>query len=104
MVKRWTWEERLALYDAAHRQALQARIRGVALHELARELVAMAEIGLQRQRQLNADGDSEALYLERLRDEVRRRRCPAELLIRKWKGEWARDPRRLVAGTAYRGT
>lgn len=103
LVKQWKWEERLELYHATHREALQARIRGVALYELARELVAIAETGLERHGQLNADGDSEALYLERLRDLIRRRRCPAELLIEKWKGVWNRDPKQLVAGTAYRG-
>lgn len=102
MVKRWTWEERLTLYHAVHREALKARIGRIAVRELARELLDIAETGLQRQRQLNASGDTEAVYLERLRDLVRRGRCPAELLIDKWNGIWHHEVARLVDGTAYR--
>src|SRR5208337_75826 len=46
MVKRWKWEERVDLYHSAHRQALKARIRGIELTELARELIEIAETGL----------------------------------------------------------
>jgi glutamate--cysteine ligase len=104
LVKRWRWEERLALYHGVHRQALKARIRGIEVSELAQELLEIASAGLERQRQLNADGDSEALYLERLRDLIRRRQCPAEGVIEKWNGAWGQDMLRLVEGTAYRLT
>ncbi len=102
LVKRWTWDERLALYHAVHREALRARVRGVAVHELARELVDIAETGLTRQDQRNAAGDTEACYLERLRDQVRRGRCPADAIVERWNGPWQQDMRRLVEGTAYR--
>lgn len=101
MVKRWSWEERLELYHAVHRQAMRARIRGLEVRELAWELVKMAEEGLSRQRQLNAAGETEALYLERLRDLVRRGRCPADLLIEEWNGTWHRDVTRLIEGSSY---
>jgi len=112
LVKRWRWEERLALYHAVHRQALKARIRGIQVHELARELCDIAETGLERHGRRNADGDSEAqrsargdtetMYLERIRELVRRGLCPADLLIEKWQGRWDRDIRRMVEGSAYR--
>ena len=100
LVKRWTWEERLALYHDVHRQALRARVGGIEVRELAWELVHIAEAGLQRQRSAT-NGEGEALYLERLRDLVRRGRCPAELIVEKWNGAWDREPTRLVEGTAY---
>jgi len=81
---------------------LQAGVRGIAVHELARELVDIAETGLMRQNQRNAAGDTEAYYLERLRDQVRRGRCPADAIVEKWTGPWQQDVRRLVEGTAYR--
>ncbi len=102
MVKRWTWEERLALYHAVHRQALTAHIRGIEVRELARELVDIAEAGLLHHAQLNAAGESEALYLEQLRDQVRRGRCPADGVIEKWNGKWGRNLARLVEGSSYR--
>lgn len=102
LVKRWSWEERMELYHAVHRQALKARIRGVEVGDLARELVDIAAAGLDRQRP--ADQESEAMYLERLQELVRRGRCPADILIEKWDGPWHREVTRLVEGTAYRIT
>ena len=100
LVKQWKWEERVDLYRAAPRQALKARIRGIEVAELARELIDIAETGLNRQRQ--GEQESEAMYLERLRDLVRRGRCPADVIIEKWNGPWERDVKRLVEGAAYR--
>jgi glutamate--cysteine ligase len=102
LVKSWTWEERLELYHAVHRQALRARIRGIELTALGRELVDIAETGLERHDQRDASGQSEAVYLERLRDLVRKGRCPADLLVEKWDGTWDRQVARLVESTAYR--
>jgi glutamate--cysteine ligase len=102
LVKPWTWDERLALYHAVHRDALRARVRGIAVHELAWELLDIAETGLTRQGQRNAAGDTEACYLERLRDTVRRGRCPADAIVEQWNGSWQQDVRRLVEDTAYR--
>ena len=102
LVKAWSWEERLELYHAVHRQALQARIRRIQLAEIARELVAIAIEGLHRQRALNAAGQDESIYLEQLEHLVRRGRCPADAIIEKWIGEYDRDVSRLIAGSAYR--
>ncbi len=99
LVKNLRWEERLELYHQAHRQALHARMRGIELRELARELLDIAEYGLDRQRPANEE--SEAMYLEQTRDWVRRGRCPAERVVEKWSGAWNREPARLVAELAY---
>jgi glutamate--cysteine ligase len=102
LVKGWSWEERLALYHAVHRQALQARIRRLQLSEIARELLAIAVEGLHRQHALNAGGQDESIYLERLEHLVRHGRCPADAIIEKWIGEWGQDIGRLIAGSSYR--
>jgi len=102
LVKSWTWPERLDLYRAVHRQALRARIRSIEVRELAWELLRIAEIGLERQGQRDAAGETEAIYLERVRDLVRRGRCPADLLIEKWEGPWGHEIKRLVDWSAYR--
>ena len=73
LVKAWSWDERLELYHAVHRQALQARIRRVQLAEVARELVAIAVEGLHRQRSLNSAGQDESIYLEQIEHQVRTR-------------------------------
>lgn len=100
MVKRWSFGEISGAYHDAHRLALKASLRGIELRELARELIDIAEHGLDRQRV--DPGDSEAIYLEQIRDMVRRGRCPADAVIDKWQGIWDHEPGRLVEGSAYR--
>jgi glutamate--cysteine ligase len=102
LVKGFAWEERVALYHAAHRQALRARAGRFLLADLARELVAIAMEGLRRQRVLDKAGDDESIYLERLVDLVKRGACPADAIVDRWTGEWAQDAARLVAGSSYR--
>jgi glutamate--cysteine ligase len=101
LVKAWSWEERLALWDDAHRRALAATIRGLTLRDLCRELLAIAEYGLRRQDCRNPRGLDETIYLERLVHEVRKGRCPADRVRESWLREWSQDVRKLVAGTAY---
>ncbi len=102
LVRRWTWEERVALYHDAHREGLKAKIRGIALAEVARELLVVAASGLKRQGRLNARGDDERVYLERLEDLVRQGKSPGRLLAERWEGEWQRDMQKLIAHTSYR--
>jgi glutamate--cysteine ligase len=102
LVKRWNLEERAALYRDVCRAALEARVRGIAVVELARELAAVAEEGLRRQRALDEDGEDERRYLEPLREQLARGRSFARVVAEKWTGEWDRRPERLVAATEYR--
>ena len=102
LVKKWSWEERGMAYVAAHRQALGARVRGITLLDLAKELLSIAWEGLERHNQRNEAGENETVYLERLREELRQGQCPAYGVIEKWIGEWNYDVKRLIEGTAYR--
>ncbi len=102
LVRHWTWEERLAIYNEAHREGLKAKIRGIALAELGRELIVIASSGLARQRCLNTRGDDERIYLERLEELVRHGKSQGRLLAERWQGEWHQDIRKLIAHTSYR--
>ena len=63
-------------------------------------MIDIAEHGLNRQR--TDPGDTEAVYLEQIRDMARRGHCPADAVIEKWQGVWDQEPGRLVEGSAYR--
>jgi len=102
LVRAWTWEERVALYRAAHREGLRAKIRGIALAELAQELVVIAASGLERQALRNERGDDENIYLERLADLVRHGKSNGRLLAERWAGPWHGDIHQLIAHTTYR--
>jgi glutamate--cysteine ligase len=102
LVRSWTWEERLELYRDAHREGLHARIRRIALAELARELVEIAASGLRRQGRLNERGEDERVYLHRLEELVRNGKSLGRRLAELWAGPWNQDVRRLIAHTRYR--
>ena len=102
LVRDWSWEERLELWHAGHRQGLQARVRGRSLRELAAELLAIAVAGLEGQRQLDPQGEDESIHLERLQELVDRGVSPADLLIEQWNGAWGGEIHRLIENRAYR--
>jgi len=102
LVKGWSWDERMELYHASHRYALQARIRRFSLLELAKELVEIAWEGLKRQAVLNGNGEDETIYLKALRDMIHQGWCPADIIVQKWEGELGRDIKKLIDYTAYK--
>jgi glutamate--cysteine ligase len=102
LTRRWTWEERVELYHAAHRHGLKAKFRGIGLDDLAREVITIAASGLARQRQLNASGEDERIYLDRLEELVRHGKSQGRLLAERWAGEWHQDIQKLIAHTSYR--
>ncbi|HZO83027.1 MAG TPA: glutamate--cysteine ligase [Candidatus Binataceae bacterium] len=101
LVKRWNFEERLLLTDAAHKLGLQARAGRIPLRDLALELLMIASVGLERHNAVNARGENESVYLLRLLDQVRSGVTQASLTIERWKGRWNYDVQRLVEGCAY---
>ena len=104
LVKRWSFEERLALWQDVHREALLVRFRGVRVIELARELYEISAEGLRRQAALDAAGRDERIYLERLGEQLDMGRSPARVIAEKWKGSWEHDRRveRLIDYAEYR--
>jgi glutamate--cysteine ligase len=102
LVRAWTWAERVEVYKGAHREGLHARIRRIALAELARELVEIGASGLRRQAQQNANGEDERIYLHRLEELVRHGKSLGRSLAEVWDGPWNHDVSRLIAHTTYR--
>jgi glutamate--cysteine ligase len=102
LVKRWSFEERVALWREAHREALLARFRGVKMLELARELYRIGEEGLRRQGALDRSGRDERTYLERMGEQLEMGRSPARVIAEKWNGDWDRRVGRLIEFAEYR--
>jgi glutamate--cysteine ligase len=104
LVKRWSVEERWALWEQVHREALHARFRGIRVLELARELYQIAVEGLRRQAALDDEGRDERVYLDRLGEQLAMGRSPARVIAEKWKAEWQLERRieRLIEYAEYR--
>jgi glutamate--cysteine ligase len=101
LVKRWSFEQRLELTDAAQKFGLEARAGRISLRELALEALMIATVGLERQHCVNQHGDNESIYLLRMLDQVRNGWTQASLTIERWKGRWNYDVQRLVEGCSY---
>ncbi|HEY0115921.1 MAG TPA: glutamate--cysteine ligase [Allosphingosinicella sp.] len=91
-VKHWSIEERQALRDSVPRDGLTARTPGgESLREFGKRILDIAEAGLAARGRLNASGDSETGFLDPLREVLASGETPADRLLRRFNGEWARD-------------
>ncbi|WP_326525764.1 glutamate--cysteine ligase [Sphingomonas sp.] len=96
VVKDWTMEEREALRTAVPRLALDAPIPGGGiLRDIAGEVLDIATAGLTARARLNGAGDSEAGFLDPLREIVRSGKVPAQRLLDRYHGEWGGDLSRI---------
>lgn len=103
LVKRWSFDQVRELAADVTRAGFAARVKGIRVIELARELVAIADEGLRRQAAADVDGRDERQYLEPLSDVVERGRTPAEEILRQWNGPWEQRMERLVEASALHG-
>lgn len=86
--------------DVAER-GLRAEMGGRKVLDLARELVSIAGVGLER---IHAEGfadASESRFLDPLREQVEKGISPGEEIAERWHGEWGRDRARLIEATRY---
>ncbi len=102
LVRSWSWSERLEAYVAAQKEALAARVRGIRLLDLARELSAIARVGLARQDVRNARRENETIYLDALDRQLALGRSPADDIRERWETGWEERIEKLVDFTAYR--
>ncbi len=102
LVRRWRWEDCVELYADVTRAALEARLRGIRVRDYARELLAIAEEGLRRQRRLDDAGRDERIFLEPLLEQLASGRTLAEECADRWRDGWHRDPAALVRDLALR--
>jgi len=91
LIKGWSAEERQALRDEAPRRALEARIGGRPLRDVARDMLAISRGGLRRRARLDASGRDEGQYLDCLDAIVAEGRVPAQLWIERFEGPWGRS-------------
>ena len=91
VAKSWTREERELLRRETPKGALETSIRRMSVLEIAKELLKIAEYGLERRAQKNARGDNETLYLEPLRRILARGKTQADDLIALYLNDWKRE-------------
>jgi len=101
LIRSWTAEERQALRDGVPRQALATPFRTGSVHDIAREVVAIAHSGLRNRRRLDSKGRDETIYLEFVDEVVASGQSAADELLRRYEGEWQRDTDRIFREHAF---
>ena len=103
LVKGWDAETREGLRRAAARDALAGEAGGVRLHDLAREVLAIAEAGLSARACPGAGGlvPDEVHFLNALKESVDTGSVPADELLARYRGDWNGDLSRIYADYSY---
>ena len=103
LVKGWDAETRDQWRVDASVRGLQAEVGGRSMHELAREVVAIAEAGLKARARPGAGGliPDETHFLNALKDSLETGKVPADELLDSYAGEWQGDLSRIYAARSY---
>jgi glutamate--cysteine ligase len=87
-VQDWTLEEHAYLRAAVPKHGLKTPFRGATVQDLAKRMLALAELGLQRRSEEDWAGQDERQFLTALRGIVESGRTPAEELLALYHGRW----------------
>jgi glutamate--cysteine ligase len=103
LVKGWDAETREGLRVAASVDGLQAQVGGIKMHDLAREVVAIAEGGLAARARPGAGGliPDETHFLNALKESLDSGQTPADELLAHYHGDWNGDLDRIYAEYSY---
>jgi len=103
LVKGWDAETREELRVQASVAGLEAQVGGIKMHDLAREVVGIADAGLASRGIPGAGGmvPNETHFLNALKDSLESGQTPADELLEKFHGEWAGDLSRIFPEYSY---
>ena len=103
LCKNWTAEQRDALREAASIDGLQAKVDGINMHELAREVVAISEAGLKARARAGAGGlvPDETHFLNAVKETIEMGKTPADELLDHYYGDWNGDISRIYDEYSY---
>jgi glutamate--cysteine ligase len=103
LVKSWTPAQHDALRTAASIDGLQAKVTGINMHDLAREVVALSHEGLKTRARPGAGGmvPDETHFLNALHESIESGKSPADELLDHYNGDWHGDLNRIYAKYSY---
>jgi glutamate--cysteine ligase len=101
LVKDWSAEERQQLRDGVPRSALSTPFRRSSVLELSRQVLAIAQAGLQRRAFLNAKAEDERIFLEPVVSILRDGLTPADEILLRYERDWGRRTDPLFTDYAF---
>jgi len=98
LVKNWTFTDHLEMREKVYKQALQAETPdGKKVLDLAKELLEIASFSLQERHRKMKHSIDASRFLWPIKEYIFvREQSPAEYVMEMWKGEWHRNPRKLL--------
>jgi glutamate--cysteine ligase len=101
LVKSWPAEERQRLREAVPREALQAKIGGRSVQDVAKDMLGLSRKGLGRRKCIGCKGKTETRFLDELDEIAASGRTRADELLRLYETRWKRDVRHVFRDFAY---
>ncbi|MDD7972132.1 glutamate--cysteine ligase [Roseinatronobacter alkalisoli] len=103
IAKGWTAAQREELRVAASVNGLAGQAQGLKLHDLAREVVNIAEAGLKARAQPGAGGmlPDETHFLNALKESIETGQTPADELLQRYHGDWQGDLSQIYGSYSY---
>ncbi len=103
LAKGWDAETRQALLVASSEQGLQAEVGGIKMHDLAREVIDIADQGLKNRAKPGAGGlvPDETHFLNALKDSIASGETPADELLRRYNTDWDGDISKIYDAYKY---
>jgi glutamate--cysteine ligase len=102
LVRSWSPDQCTEAYRDALRGGFAARLRGIRIAELARELLAIAYEGLKRTPTFDDAGRDERCYLDPIAEQLARGQTRGEEIAGLWRGAWAQEPAALLQNCGLR--
>jgi glutamate--cysteine ligase len=101
LVKDWSAEDRDRMREDAPKIALDAKVRGRSMREIAGEVVALSRAGLSRRARLDSTGQDESHFLNTLAEIVDSGKTPAQLKLDAYHSRWNRSVDPIFREYAY---
>jgi glutamate--cysteine ligase len=103
LCKNWDTETREQWRVAASVDGLQAKVGGQSMHDIARECIKIAELGLKNRAMPGAGGmvPDETHFLNALKDSVETGKTPADELLEQYHGAWNGDLSKIYGEFSY---
>jgi glutamate--cysteine ligase len=103
LCKNWDTETREQWRVAASVNGLQAKVGGQSMHDIARECINIAELGLKNRAMPGAGGmvPDETHFLNALKDSVETGKTPADELLEQYHGAWGGDLSKIYGEFSY---
>jgi glutamate--cysteine ligase len=79
--EKWPHDSILALYKEVPSKALEAKLSKESIYEIGTRLLDISSNGLNKRGYLNSHGQDESIHLEKLKDIIKIKKTPADVLI-----------------------